>query len=247
MWIIMINNTLRHNLLTYIAYCLSSKSFSYGQCQKDLESIGLNYTIPTLRKEFSLSKKGRLIDFKTRYRQPYPVLSSKGRLEIKTRLPFKHRSEFESWKMVIFDIPESLRPKRLILQNELLNLGFGKLSRGVYLTPHPLFSTVKRIAKKLGIEDFVTLIKAQSIENEKTKINKAWNLKDLNEQYENFIQKARVASFDRKSFWPLYAKRIEKEFAALYEKDPHLPEDLMPAGWKGTDAYGIFKAISNSY
>lgn len=238
---------LRDNLLTYIAYCLPAKEFSYEKCLADLESVGIKTTIKSLRKEFSLAKKAGLIDFRTYYKKPYPVLSTKGRLEIKTRLSFRRYDEFESWKMVIFDIPENLRPKRLILQNELLRLGFGRLSRGVYLSPHPLFSAVKRIVKKLGIEDFVTLIKTQSIENEKAKIFRAWNLKLLNQKYEQFIQKARVATFDRKPFWPLYAKKIEKEFAALYEHDPHLPGGFLPSGWKGAEAYGIFKAISNSY
>ncbi len=243
----MINLNLRTNLLTYIAYCLSGKSFSYEKCRADLESVGIKTTIPSLRKEFSICKKEGLIDFRTYYRRKYPVLTAKGRLEIKTRLPFKHRGEFDSWKIVFFDLPENLRPKRLILQKELQNLGFGKIARGVYITPHPLFSTVKRTIKRLGVEDFVTLIKTDSIENEKAKIYRAWNLKDLNNKYEDFIQKAKVASFERKDFWPLYAKRLEKEFAALYDQDPHLPGEFLPANWKGVEAYNIFKAISNSY
>lgn len=238
---------LKDNLLTYIAYCLVSKTFSYEQCQKDLDSTGISTTIATLRKEFSICKKEGLIELKTYYKKPYPVLSTKGRLEIKTRLPFRHYGEFESWKIIVFDVPENLRAKRLILQTELLRLGFGKISRGVYITPHPLFSALKRIIKKLVIEDFVTLMKADAIENEKAKIFRAWNLKELNEQYENFIQKARVATFERKPFWPLYAKKIEKEFATIYTQDPHLPSEFLPAGWKGAEAYGIFKAISNSY
>ena len=56
-----------------------------------------------------------------------------------------------------------------------------------------------------------------------------------------------MATFERRPFWPLYAKRLEKEFAAIYEKDPHLPEEFLPYGWHGKEAYGIFKAISNSY
>lgn len=241
---------LKTTLLTYIAYCLSDKSFSYAQCQRDLETIGLGIktTIKTLRKEFSYVKKEGLIELKSYYHKLYPVLTTNGRLEIKTRLPFKRFGEFDgTWKMVIFDIPENLRSKRLQLQKELLNFGFGKIARGVYITPHPLFPAVRRILKKSAIEDFVTLIRTQSIENEKVKVYRAWDLKFLNEKYEEFIQKAKVATFDRKTFWPLYAKRLEKEFVLLYVKDPHLPEEFLPANWQGKEAYGIFKAISNSY
>lgn len=243
----MSTTTLRDNLLTYIAYCLRDKSFSYIKCRKDLESAGITTTLASLRKEFSLCKKEGLVNFKTHYRRPYPIVTLKGRLAIKTRLAAKHYGEFDSWKMIIFDIPENWRNKRLILQNELINLGFGKIARGVYLSPRPLFTAVKRIAKKLGIEENLTFLKTVNLEDEKRVIYRAWNLKDLNGKYENFIQRAKVATFERKSFWPLYAKRLEKEFASIYEKDPHLPEKFLPANWLGAQAYGIFKAISNSY
>lgn len=243
----MSTTTLRENLLTYIAFCLPGKNFSYEKCRVDLESVGIKTTVPTLRKEFSLAKKDGLIEFKRYYHRPYPVLSTRGKLAIKTRLPFRRFGEFESWKIVIFDIPENWRKKRLRLQNELLKLGFGKLARGVYLTPHPLFTALKRMAKKLGLEDNLTFVKTTHLEDEKRVIYHAWNLKNLSEKYEEFIQKARVATFERKSFWPLHAKRLEKKFAAIYEKDPHLPQEFLLRDWLGTQAYGIFKAISNSY
>jgi phenylacetic acid degradation operon negative regulatory protein len=242
----MIKNNLRINLLTYIAYCLE-RSFSYQKCQKDLESAGVKSTIPTLRKEFSLCKKDDLIDFKTYYRKPYPVLSQKGKFEIKTRLPFKKYGWDGSWKLVIFDIPESRRKTRLKLVGYLKSLSFGRLSRGDFISPHPLFSQVKKFALKSGIEDYVSYVKTSSIEEEKKKILQAWDLQKINEKYEKFIKKAQIVSFERKPFWPLYAKRLEKEFTLLYEKDPHLPEEILPADWKGQEAYGIFKAISNSY
>lgn len=243
----MVKNNLQHNLLTYIAYCLPTRSFSYGQCQADLVSAKIQTTLPNLRKEFSLAKKEGLIEFRTFYKKPYPVLSSQGRLAIKTHLPFRRFGEFDSWKIVVFDLPENLRAKRLRLQNELKKMGFGRLARAVYISPHPLFSAVKRIAKKMGAENNITLIKTSSIENEKAKIFHAWNLKELNYNYENFIQKAKVMSFEHKPFWPLYAKALEKEFAALYAKDPNLPEQFLPADWQGQEAYAIFKAVSNSY
>lgn len=244
----MTNINLRQNLLTYIAYCLpSDKRFSYEKCQKDLESAGIESTIPTLRKEFSLVKTKGLIEFKTHYRRKYPALSSKGRLEIKTHLPFRRYDWDESWKIVIFDLPENLRGKRIKFQQELIDLGFRKLARGVYLSPHPLFSAVKRLALRLHIEDYLTFIRTKTIEEEKKKIYRAWNLQELNGLYEKFILKAKVVSFDRKPFWPIYAKRLEKEFAKIYEKDPFMPEEFLPANWRGQEAYGIFKAISNSY
>ena len=89
------------------------------------------------------------------------------------------------------------------------------------------------------------------MDDEKKKINKAWDLPEINEKYEKFMQKARFESVERKTFWPLFAKKLEKEFSLIYETDPHLPEEILPVppagGWRGREAYGVFKAISNSY
>lgn len=241
------SNNLKHNLLTYIAYCLLNRSFSYEKCQKDLAFAGINVEITSLRKEFSILKTKGLIEFKTYYHHPYPVLSSKGRFEIKTKLPFKKYGWDGTWKMVIFDFPESRRKDRLDFHKYLVKLGFGKITRGVYVSAHPLFSVIKRYATKKGLEDYISYLKVQSIEEEKKKIYQAWDLQKINEMYEKFIQKAKFASVERKPFWPLYAKSLEKEFTLIYEKDPHLPEKILPANWHGRDAYGVFKAISNSY
>ncbi len=243
-------SNLQHNLLTYIAYCLKSKFFSYQKCQKDLKNIGIKSIISTLRKEFSMAKKDGLVEFKTYYNKPYPALTTKGKLEIKTGLPFRRWGDFDgSWRIVIFDIPEDLRSKRIQLQGELKNLGFGKLGRGAYLSCHPLFFQIKRLALNLGINQYIIYIKTNSIEDEKKKIARAWNLEEINNQYKEYIQKVRQQLEISKShpFWPFFAKDLEREFAQIYKNDPHLPEQFLPADWQGQTAYGIFKAISNSY
>lgn len=243
-------SNLRHNLLIYVAYCLKSKFFSYEKCQKDLVSIGIKSTIPTLRKEFSLAKKEGLIEFKTYYHKLYPILSTKGKLAIKTHLPFRRWGDFDgSWKMVIFDIPDDLRSKRVQFQNELITLGFGKISRGVYLSPNPLFSKVKRLTHKLRISKHITCIKTASFEDEKKKIARAWNLEEVDNQYKEYTEKVRqqLELNQKNPLWPFFAKDLEKEFAQIYQNDPHLPEQFLTANWQGQTAYGIFKAISNSY
>ena len=61
------------------------------------------------------------------------------------------------------------------------------------------------------------------------------------------MTKSRYASFEKKLFWPIQAKNLEKEFVTLYSDDPQLPEEFLPSSFKGKEAYGIFKALANSY
>lgn len=240
-------NRIQHNLLTYIAYCIPNKRFSYEKCWDDFRSAAIETEITTLRKEFSILKGNGYLDFKTYYHRSYPVLTQKGRFEIKTKLPIKHFGWDGAWNIVIFDLPEHMRERRLKFQKELKKLGFGQIARGAYISAHSLFGSLKKKAFRLQIPEFITYLKTKVLEDEKHKIWRAWDLKKINDAYEEFIKKAQIATFEKKYNWPLHAKRLEREFVRLYDKDPHIPEQFLPVNWQGKEAYNIFKAISNSY
>ena len=100
------NTSLRHNLLIYINYCLHG-FFSYETLSADFSRVGIKHELATLRKEMSLLKKDGLISLKPRYKKQVPVLTSKGKLEIKTHLAFKKYGEWDGkWRVVIFDLPQ---------------------------------------------------------------------------------------------------------------------------------------------
>ena len=240
----MVNN-LQHNLLTYIGYAARGK-FSYKQCSTDLLRLGTKHEVTTLRKEFSLLKKEGLIDFKLHYRKPYPVLSSKGKLEIKTRLAFKKFGDWDQkWRVVLFELPQDEHNDRLKLVLELKRLGFAPLQRSAFISPYPLLNIMAKYATNMGIRQHLSLLTVEKMDEER-RIEKAWPLKNINCQYDAFIKKvARIQRHER--LWPLQAKCLEQDFAEIFELDPHLPKELLPHDWLGQTAYEIFKEISNSY
>ena len=225
-------NNIQYNLLTYIAYCVPGKRFSYNKCWDDLRSAGIKTEITTLRKEFSILKSQKYLDFKTYYQRPYPILTQKGRFEIKTKLPVKHFGFDGYWQVVMFDLPDHWREKRLSFYKELIRLGFGQITRGVYLSPHPLFVPLKKKAAKLQITQHITYLKTNKLEDEKRKIWQAWDMKKIDESYEKFIKNAKVATFEKRVNWPLYAKKLEREFVKLYERDPHIPTEFLPLNFR---------------
>jgi len=240
---------LSYKMLCFLGYCLAEARYilSYENLIETFELIfGTKYNITTLRKEFSNLKKEGLIEFKTRYRKPYPVLSQKGKLAIKTHLPFKRYGPWDGkWRLVIFDIPEVDRSYRWAMRHKLAELGFGQIQKSAYISPYPLLGTISRYASELGVRQYLRLLEVQKIDNENQLIDDVWHLKEINEDYKSFIIKTKREK--HQTFWPLRAKILEQEFAEIYEKDPHLPEKFLPAGWRGKEAYDIFKAISNSY
>jgi len=186
---------LSQKILIFIGYCLpeTDYKFSYSQIQKIFQDCyGISYSIKTLRKEVSRLKKTDLLTTAYRYRQKIPAITREGRLKILPRLPHKKFDPWDGvWRIVIFSIPERERKYRLILQKKLAELGFQKIQKGVYISPHPLLKAIGRCATELGIRQYLTLIEADKIDREKTAIQKIWRLEEINQQYKQFIRQAK--------------------------------------------------------
>lgn len=240
---------LADRILTFIGYCLPEIGFKFSY-KKMADAFAthykINYSIKTLRKEFSLLKKAGFIIFKKRYRKPYPTLSQAGKLKISPRLPYKKYGHWDGkWRIIISNIPPKEKKYKITFKKKLDELGFKKIREGVFISPHPLFSLVNRISSDLGIRQYLILIETPDIDREKPTIQKIWGLWAINEEYRNFIKKAKKAK--KITFWPLLAKNLEEEFYKIYKKDPHLPSELLPSGWLGEKAYKIYKEIVHSY
>lgn len=220
---------------------------SYEKMAKIINDIYDNdYHISTLRKEFSNLKREDYLEFKTRYRQPIPVLTPKGKLAIKTHLAFKRYDRWDQkWRLVIFDLPGKERKSRLVLKEKLKELGFGQLQKSAYISPHRLLNPIERFASHLGIRQYLRLMEIDKIDNEKKIAETGWDLELMNQDYRDFMQTFKQTPRDK--FWPLWAKKLEQEFARIYKNDPHLPAELLPKNWLGQIAYQTFKKISNSY
>ena len=100
-----------------------------------------------------LTPKGKLIVEKLLY----------GEVTLKRR-----RGWDRKWRIIAFDIPESLRAKRDILRNALKRLGFLKLQQSVWVYPHDCVEILILIRKDLSLYGYVLYIVADTIEREHT-------------------------------------------------------------------------------
>jgi len=239
-------DNLRENLLTYIGYCLKNDGhlFDYQKCSKVFKELEISHHLSTLHKEFSLLKKEGLIDFKTYYHKPFPVLTQKGRLNIRTRLPFRQYGQWDNhWRLITFDLPQKERSHRLKLIHKLQELNFAELQPNVYISPYPLSSVIISLTRDWGIRQYLKFFEVASSPDEKG-FATTWNLDQIGEFYTNFTK---IKIEPQEKYWPLIAKKLERDFAKNYGLDPHLPKEFLPAGWQGEEAYKKFKEISNSY
>lgn len=238
-------------ILIYLADILPKvgHKFDYAQMQEILEKFyGQPHPLSTLRKEMSLLKKQGFIEYQSRYRKPVPVLSRAGKLRITPYLPFKKFGDWDGkWRIVLFHIPAYDHSSRKIFHETLKNLGFQKIQKGAYISPHPFLPTVRRVANELGIKQYLAIFETSDIDQEQKTISKIWQLDKINIEYAEFIKLARKSAANKSITWPFKAWELEQKFYQTYKKDPHLPKELLPKDWQGEKAYKKYKEIVMSH
>lgn len=82
-------------------------------------------------------------------------------LELLSFLEIKPPSNFrwdKSWRIIMFDIPESSRKSRGTIRRLLQELGFMQLQLSVWIHPLPCLDNFEQLRKAYGIEEHIFLI-----------------------------------------------------------------------------------------
>lgn len=245
-------NDFQKGILVYINYIVPQKRFklSHADLQCALKfTLGKKYSLGTLRKETSKLRSAELIISKPRYRKQVPVLSVEGKLKIAPTLPYKSFGDWDKlWRIVFVQTPNSDRRDQIRFANNLLELGFKRLQKHVFISPHALLPSAHRIATYLGIRQYCLMFETSDLRGQEQIIDKVWNLDKIEKRYKKFIGTTNSYLVKRKSdYWPFVAKKLERIFIDIYSDDPHLPQELLPTSWPADKAYKVFKKITNSY
>ncbi|HSE35549.1 MAG TPA: hypothetical protein VLB83_05510 [Candidatus Paceibacterota bacterium] len=79
------------------------------------------------------------------------------------------------WRMVIYDIPESRKGKRNMLQSSLAEVGFIRLQDSVWVYPHEVAALVVMLKAEFRLGKDVLYLRAESIEHDAW-LRRAFNL-----------------------------------------------------------------------
>lgn len=96
-------------------------------------------------------------------------LTPKGKLKI---LKYLHLEKLRPkkwdgrWRVIIFDIPESLKKWREYLRGDLKQLGFVALQESVYITPYPVTGELDRILKEWNLRKYFRYFTVSEIDGE---------------------------------------------------------------------------------
>ena len=147
------------------------------------------------------------------------------------------------WLLLLVSVPEAKRDLRHRLRTRLSWAGFGSPEAGVWVSPHPgREDEALDVVKELGLADSAMSFTAAfgRIGGQDAMVRRAWDLTGLEERYEAFL-----ADFGELApagpAEALHAQtRLVHEWRRFPFLDPQLPPTLLPAGWSGSKAAGLF-------
>ena len=121
------------------------------------------FTCPQIRRALERYRLLGLVDYDPNDETAPIVLTAEGlqraqRIELRWRFFRKQPQEWDHlWRLVIFDIPERLRLRRVIWR-ELKELGFYKLQQSVYAHPHDCSDFTERLLNVYRLHHRVLLL-----------------------------------------------------------------------------------------
>lgn len=171
--------------------------------------------------------------------EPYLRLTGRGKKALTRDFSFfvwQKKNWDGYWRMVFYDIPEEGRKRRVSLQEQLKNLGFGALQESVYISPFDVAEDVREFIETENLGDFVFVAVSKKLlaGSEKALAERIWKLEELNEKYSFLYQKIK----DGQS-----GDEIFSEYEEILRRDPCLPKELLPDDWLGKKVYGAMRKL----
>lgn len=156
------------------------------------------------------------------------------------------------WHLVAFAVPEPRRTARDGFRDRLLALGGAAIQGGLYVSPHPWDDEVRTEAKRLGLEEHLTLTESDRLEiggirDPRELAASLWPLAHVADGYRRFVEAhekvpARLEDLKRRhgrlpdaDFLPL-ALQMAVAYSEVAADDPYLPPELLPRPWPGRAA-----------
>jgi phenylacetic acid degradation operon negative regulatory protein len=155
----------------------------------------------------------------------------------------------EDWLLAVFSVPESERRNRHTLRSRLTWLGFGSVAAGVWIAPAHLEDETRDVLVRYGLDGYVDLFRAEYLAfgDVTDLVSRSWNLDGLDDLYDKFISAqapvlerwGRAGADSDRAAYRDYVGALTA-WRRLPFLDPGLPDDALPADWRGARAADLF-------
>jgi len=188
------------------------------------------------------------------------LLSKKGEELLETLsliVPEKEKRWDSKWRLVSFDIPEEEHKARRELRQELKKLGFGRMHRSVWISPHSILEKVEKLPTFQKYREYIWTFEGYLKEDKRFRelIYKTWpQLDRVNKEYERFIikweERIRKALKNKSLKEPAISNAFKHlariEFKKILYSDPKLPQRFLPEDWQGEGARELLTTIEKA-
>lgn len=137
------------------------------------ESKGIKIPEQKIKRALKNLEKKRILSITQKDDKVYVEIIDKNNISIlkysiKELFEFKKKNKkwLGKWYMVLFDVPEVERNKRVYLRKFLKNIGFYPYQKSVYVFPYECEKEIKLIKKIVESAKYMSYIIADKIENE---------------------------------------------------------------------------------
>jgi phenylacetic acid degradation operon negative regulatory protein len=154
------------------------------------------------------------------------------------------------WLVILVSLPESTRDLRHKLRTRLSWAGFGAPAPGVWIAPQIESETDAKLVLdelKLSHQAISFIASCGAVGNEQEMVAAAWNLGEIAERYEQFIDDFSGLNPRTPDAVLLSQARLVHEWRRFPFLDPQLPADLLPPRWSGTTATALFNDLHGKW
>ncbi len=160
-----------------------------------------------------------------------------------------------NWHLLTYSIPEDKRVLRHHLVQQLEWLGFGRVSRGAWLSPYDRRDALQQALKAPETSAYLHFFAGAYLGNTEIDqlIKNCWDFESVATEYGRFLNTHRqgleqIQNTDngltgedafRMRFWLSY------DFLPLLRIDPNLPSQFLPQPWAGFEARELYTTIKN--
>ena len=170
----------------------------------------------------------------------------------------------DTWVLAVFSVPETMRNRRHQLRSELSGLGFGSVASGVWIAPARKLEQAKERLTVSGLIQFVDMFRSDYIFDGpmRPKISEWWDLKELDEQFIEFLQVyegaeqqwSELVGDDPQAALAGSTEELRRDAFRYYipmltmwrrfpYRDPNLPADYLPPEWHGPAVRRTFQFV----
>lgn len=154
----------------------------------------------------------------------------------------------DDWCLVSYSLPEVDRVKRTQLRRQLMGLGFGAVTDGLWIAPGHLLAEIEEALETLEVRDRATIFLTRTpltSEPFEQAAAKWWDLDRLAGRHHEFLSRyepvAEHAAAGREAF--ILWLRCVDDWKTIPYVDPGLPASALPDGWPGERSVALFALL----